>query len=447
MMKNVLMITYLFPPAGGTGAVRVTKFAKYLPAFGWKPIVLTSYDTGISLDLSALEDLHEDVCVHRVSGLMPEQRAKQYETSLGNGNEPQKGATLTNNKIKTKLQGWLKLFIKDYLLIPDSAVLWVPTAILKGLSLINQYDIQAIYANGGPWSVHLVGYALKKLTGKPLVLDFRDPWAAGSGWSSKWRARVEGYLERKVVENASKVITVTPPILHDFVKRYPKSNGNFVLITNGFDEMDFKQRCDSQVSKRNNVNEVFSIIYTGTIKGTSASPRHFLLAVKRLIEASVIDKNQIQVRFVGKTYKDSYGKDLCEYVKDYKLEKIVRFDGFIPRNEVARIQTEADVLLLFINQSPVEGGPLSGKIYEYTAARRPVLALVPRNSAAIVNYLKSTGVGIWAAMDDIDDIASKVKLLYETKGSFLRRNEQEIAKYSRKVLTKQLAHVLDACVR
>lgn len=172
------------------------------------------------------------------------------------------------------------------------------------------------------------------MTGKPLVLDFRDPWAAGSGWSSKWRARVEGYLERKVVENASKVITVTPPILHDFVKRYPKSNGNFVLITNGFDEMDFKQRCDSQVSKRNNVNEVFSIIYTGTIKGTSASPRHFLLAVKRLIEASVIDKNQIQVRFVGKTYKDSYGKDLCEYVEAWQsveslLATVKRYGGCI----------------------------------------------------------------------------------------------------------------------
>lgn len=453
-MKNLLMIAYLFPPAGGTGSVRVTKFAKYLPTFGWKPIVLTSYDTGISPDLSTLEDLHEDVSIYRVSGLASRQHARQYRKKLLNAgysrserNVPQMDIP-NKNGIKAKFLLWLKSLIKDYLLIPDHAILWTLNAVLKGLSLIKRCDIKAIYATGGPWSSHLVGYILGKLTGKPLVLDFRDIWALGppGGWSSKWRAQFEGYLERKVVENADGVITVSSPLLHDFIRRYPGSNGNFVLITNGFDEMDFEKYRDFQASENNDVDRLFSITYTGTMK-PEKSPRDFLLAIKNLIETSVISEDRVRLRFAGKMYRDLYGKILHEYIKNYKLENITQIDGFIPRKEVARIQTEADVLLLFIDRDQTEGGPMSGKVYEYTAARRPILALVPPNSAAIVNYLKATGAGIWAAIDDVDDIMSKLRLLYETRGSFLKRNEQEIAKYSRKALTEQLAEVLDSCVQ
>jgi len=456
-MKNLLMIAYLFPPAGGTGSVRITKFAKYLPEFGWKPIVLTSYDMGISLDLSTLDDIHDDVSIYRVPGLEPRQHARQYRKKLLNAgysrlerNVPHQMNIPTKDGIKAKLFQWLRAFAKDYLLIPDHAILWMPSAILKGLSLIRQHNIQVIHVTGGPWSSHLVGYVLSKLTGKSLVLDFRDPWALGppGGWSNKLRGRYEGYLERKVVESADKVITVTSQLLHDFVERYPGLSRNFILITNGFDETDFEQYFDSWAHKSGDANAVFSIACTGTIR-PSSSPKYFLLAIKRLIESSVISKDKIQLRFAGKIYRDIYDKYLYDYIKSYNLEKIARIDGFIPREEVTQIQFEADVLLLLmlISSSPIKGGPMANRIYEYTATRRPILALVPPNSSAIINYIRDTGVGVWAALDDVDDIASKVKLLYETRGSFLKRNEQEIAKYSRKVLTEQLAKVLDSCIR
>ncbi len=448
-MKNVLMVAYLFPPAGGTGTVRVTKFSKYLPTFGWKPIILTSYDTGISPDLSTLEDLREEVCINRVSGLALRQYARQYKRSIEAVSiDRQRVSHPTSDRLKSGLHRWLKSFVKNCIMIPDYAVPWTPNAVLRGLSLIRRYNVQAIYSTGGPWSPHLVGCALKKLTGRPLILDFRDYWALGppGGWPSEWRAMVERYLEKRVVESADKVISVCPGIINDFAKRYSELERDLVLITNGFDEMDFEQYHSSQSSKYNNEKKNLSIVYTGTLK-SSASPKHFFLAIKHLIETSVVGEDQIQVQFAGKIHKDSYGKYPFEYIEDYGLETIVRFNGFIPRKEVAQLQTEADILLLFIDQIPIEGGPLSGKIFEYTAARRPVLALVPPNSAGIVSYLRATGVGIWVAMDDVSGIASKVKLLYETRGSLLKRNEQEIAKYSRKFLTGKLAKVFDTCIR
>lgn len=446
-MKNLLIISYLFPPAGGTGTVRVSKFCKYLAAFGWTPVVLTSYDTGNLMDPSSLKDISNNTYIFRAPGILVRQFVRQHKMV----SDRKIGKTALNQStdkvIKTKFYKTLKSFIFNYFIIPDIDIFWAPFAVLKGFSLVRRFGIQAVFATGPSWSSMIVGYIIKKLTDIPLILDFRDSWALGLGlgWRCKWRGRIEGYLESKIVRCADKTIAVTSELLRDFHKRYPDITEKFVLITNGFDEADFSEINIPMAENSNSSREFFLITHTGTIK-SSASPKHFLLAIRKLLDNSIISEKQIRIRFVGKIHKDLYGKYVYDYIRDYELENIVQINGFVPRGEIPKIQKESDLLIVFIDQDPTPGGPMSGKIYEYTAAYRPVLALVPENSTGIIDYLNKTGIGIWANFEDVNEISEKIKLLYETKGKFLKRNQEEITKYSRKHLTYQLAMVLDSCL-
>ena len=269
-MKKVLLIAYIFPPLGGGGVQRTLKFVKYLPQFGWKPYVLTPKNPtwgGADYDESLLADIPymaEIVKTHNPeSGNLMKDFMKHFapqkfsffnRTKISNSksvmDSPHNRQNTNRLSVqmdegrqsnKVNLRSWLKIWSKP---LPDSKFDWIPFAVKKGIEIIEKEKINVIYSTSPPNTDHIIGLLLKKVTQKPWVADFRDPWLP---WqlmetleSMSIRNQIERILEKAVIKNADYVIDISEPITQIHKENFPQYLANKVItITNGYDPDDF----------------------------------------------------------------------------------------------------------------------------------------------------------------------------------------------------------------
>ena len=240
-MQKVLMIAHYFPPYGGGGVQRTLKFVKYLPEFNWQPIVLAAKETReTAFDYTLCDEIPDNVKVYRTRPLLRIDRFEKgaaAKLSPSNLASSRKAESFTRNMLK---RFWK--FIREYILIPDREITWALPAVIEGLNVIAKEKVDVIYTTSPPHSCHLTGFILRKLTGKPWIIDFRDPWTQRHIPSV--RARIhkhEQYLEYRVLKLAGKVIANTPLNEQDLVSKYGAVVSNKVVtITNGYDSTDFR---------------------------------------------------------------------------------------------------------------------------------------------------------------------------------------------------------------
>ena len=252
-MRRVLIITYYWPPSGGSGVQRWVKFAKYLPKEGWQPVIYTPQNpelTTIDKTLSSEIPPEAEIVKRKIFepyGIYRKLMGKNSSTDL---------KTLTSagsdggevNPINGGGKSWkqrLSLYIRGNFFIPDPRVLWVRPSVRFLKSYLKDHPVDVIVSTGPPQSMHLIGLALSKETGIPWVADFRDPWTKmfyfkHLGLTPKSEAK-HHELEKKVLDGASRIISVSPMVQEDFRKM---TSTPVELITNGFDEDDFNHRVD-----------------------------------------------------------------------------------------------------------------------------------------------------------------------------------------------------------
>ncbi|KPL02135.1 MAG: hypothetical protein AMJ73_09210, partial [candidate division Zixibacteria bacterium SM1_73] len=202
--RKVLLITYYFPPMGMGGVQRTSKFAKYLPGFGWTPFVLTVKDVHYwAEDPSLLEELPPEVKVIRTGSFDPLRISFKLK-SLFKKRKQRNKYVKESTAQRSKLSSWL--------FFPDSKIGWVPFALLSGLNLIRKERIDLIFTTSPPPSLHLVGYLLKLLTGKPWVVDFRDPWTGYKFeiFPTRLHLFLKNQLVRLIIKNADRIISANP---------------------------------------------------------------------------------------------------------------------------------------------------------------------------------------------------------------------------------------------
>lgn len=437
MKKKVLIITYYFPPINRGGIIRTLKFVKYLPSYRWNSIVLTSSDEFCDpsvYDSSLLNEVPSDTKICRVGSLNPvnfiNQRQKQ--------DDEEKNRDLYGNKSFQQEQLVKRLFksiykIINYILIPDANILWAFPAIIKAKKLVQTDDISLIYTTSPNHSTHLIGYVLKKVTGIPWVADFRDGWTENPLFktSYKIRASIEKYMERKVLESADKIICATEPIAcelksaHTFIE-----STKFIVITNGFDLDDFK-------NINNNESTRFTITYTGKLDNIK-TPNYFIKALKQLADEHKELKQKMQVFFVG-----SFPENSKYRIKELHIENIIRPVGYVSHRESVRYQLQTDVLLLILFEEEDGSAVHPGKLFEYIAAKKPILALTPKGITA--DIIKSEGLGKVVPSRDIDAIKDAIYEMYlqYKQGTLELKNAKSYEKFERKELTRQLAKVFD----
>lgn len=407
-MKKVLLVAYHFPPLSGGGVFRTLKFTKYLPEFGYQPHVLTVKNPRErTKDVTLLRELPAEATVHRTFS---------FEHRI------------------LRLPRLLNINLK-WFYIPEDNIGWLPFAVWHGQKIIRKENINVVFATAPLFTSFLIGALLKKKTGKPLVVDYRDPWTQNIfiKYPTELHRKIEEKLEKFVLETADHVIVTAEPMKHKLIEKYPFTEGKIETITNGFDPEDFKNLTGRKDRKK------FVITYAGSLYGLRTG-RQFFKALKELIEEKPELQTQIQVLFAG-----HHSRQAKLLIEEFGLEHVIIFLGYKSHQETLKLMTNADVLLLIMSSQEVSDaktGPLAipGKIFEYLGAKRPILAIAPSGTAA--DIISSTKTGVVVPPQNTSVIAQTIfKLFQDWKNGTLEVAESDISKYERKVLTQKLAKV------
>jgi len=441
-MKKILMIAYEYPPVGGIGVQRILKFTKYLPKYGWKPIVLTVRNPVAKVfDPLLTTEISPKVEVYRTSSLEPQKICRTAERAGKKILSILDKVLRTNKLVEAFHWRFERLIPKGYnnsfFFIPDRDIGWFPFAVLKGWEIIERRKVERIFTTGPPHSTHMIGLALKIICDRPWVADFRDPWTEYIHWfpPTVVHRKFGEFMERIVIEYADKIISVVDYMTRDFIDKYPQiDREKFITIPNGFDTEDYKVAIPKKDSK-------FTITYTGTFWGYHSyiTPHYFLRALRELLNEKKWLEEDIRVVFVG-NFSNYYKKR----VKDLFLDNIVLWPGFVSHRESIAYILSSDVLLLIVGTGKGSDRIFTGKVFEYLGAKRPILGLVVPNGVA-ARLIRETRSGIIVPPEDIEAIKRAIYDLYlrYKKGNLYSSFEWKgIQKYEREKLTEKLASLL-----
>lgn len=413
-MKKVLMVAHQFPPVGGSGVQRSAKFAKYLPLYGWEPVVLTR-DKGkmVLRDESLLKELPEDMEIIRTPA---------YDLTV---------LPWVFSKVGK--------FIAWKILIPDGEVLWMKKAVRTCLERIEEGDIDVLYTTSSPYSDHLLGLEVKKHYPDLFWLtDFRDEWTNNPYFSHRIsRMKKEREMEKEVLKRADVLVTNTPIMKENFVRLNPGLDleARMHVIPNGFDTEDFEN-----LGHKKTKNSQFTITYTGALYGRR-KPDLVLEAVGNLVRRGKIQKDRIRIRFIG-----SFKHDVLEnLINKNGLDGSVDTISYMEHDECIENMMASDAMLLIEGGGPGSEAFYTGKIFEYIQTNNPILAAIPENGAAAM-LIRNTRTGIVCDWADVEAIEKGFLEMYESweKGEcIIDPNFEEIARYDRKALTKDLAELFN----
>ncbi len=429
-MKKVLIITYYWPPAGGAGVQRALKFVKYLPQFGWQPIVLTVQNPDSPVeDKSLAADIPNECKVYKTKSLEPFEIYKKFIGKSKNKKIPADVLLKKENaSIKEKLAQWIRV----NLFIPDAKIGWKYFAVKEGIKIVNKENIDIIFSTSPPQTAGLIARSIAEKTNKKWIADFRDPWMEIVYYQNIKRSAFTKFfdakLEEKVLSSADGIVSISKGLI-DLLKT--KANNKFCLIPNGYDESDFEE---IQQEK----NTEFTIAYTGSMSDNRV-PYPLLQALKRIIYNDGI--KDIKLRIVGRATPRLTGLINKEGLGNYFI-----FTSFLPHKESTKILQGSDALLLVIDDVPDNEGFLTGKIFEYLGCKKPVFAIGPVNGDAN-KILQETNSGEMVDYKDNEGAYRLLKQLYEDWKTNTSRFTFKVEQFSRKNLTKKLVQVFEETVK
>jgi len=375
---KVLLVTMYFPPAGGGGVQRPLKLAQYLPALGIETHVLAPDDPKW-VHRDAELRVPTQAWVHRVRYVGPRARKPAEELRAAEGLE----RALVQAQVTARR-----------LLVPDASVTWNLTAIPAAIRIVRREKIDAVITTSPPGSIHLVGAAVQKATGARWLADLRDPIVAhphrrSDTTATRARQAANEQVARLVARRADAVSCVSEAIADEVRALDPR--GIVRTIANGCDFDDF-------AGLEYAPGQRFRITHAGSFFG-KRDPRPFLQA----FHASGLDA---VARFVG----DFRSSDR-EWAESLDLGDRLELIEYLPRSESLRLQRDSEALLLLVPDAGGRGrGVLSGKVFEYLAAGRPILAVVPPDGAA-AELIRETRAGMVVAPDDVDGIRVALEVL------------------------------------
>ena len=428
-MKKVLIITYYWPPSGGSGVQRWLKFVKYFEEFGITPVVYTVDNPDYTiLDDTLKRDIPSGVEVLKHPIWEPYNVAKFLSKKKSNS------ASMGFLTKKKSIGGKITNYIRANYFIPDARIFWVKPSVkfLKNYLATNHVD--AIVSSGPPHSLHLIALELKKELGIPWLSDFRDPWTDIDYLHqlplSQKSIRKHDRLEKEVLHNSDAVVVVGETMRQNFLPE----NKNTIVITNGYD-----QNISESVSKVKR-DKKFSITHIG-LMNEDRNPSTLWKVLSQLCAEDKEFSDDLTIRLIGKV-----SELVLSEIERYGLSKNFELIEYLPHEEVLEYQKKSQVLLLALNNVASAKGIITGKIFEYLISKRPIIAIAPTDGdlAEIIQETKSGSVV------DFDDAASlKIvieKLYFSYKSDSLELNSENVSQFHRKQLTEKMAQVLKSII-
>ena len=430
-MKRVLIITYYWPPSGGSGVQRWLKMSKYLPENGWQPVIYTAEDAEYPVEDPSLEqDVAPEAEVIRRPIVEPYTFYKKF---LGMKKGEKVKAGFINEGVKKS--GWkesLSIWLRGNLFIPDARCWWIKPSVRYLSKYLKDHPVDAMISTGPPHSMHLIAKALHKKFNITWVADFRDPWTDVFYFDSlkltKCSVKKHKKLENQVIMEADKVVTVS---WHGAADMKALGATNVDVITNGYDE-ECAQNGNQIVD-----NKQFTVSYTGVLLPNES----FVIwdAFKEVCDENVEFAKLLKINLIG-----HIDASVREYISAKGLNAKVNNIEYMQHSQVLEYQRKSDLLLLLIPRAKKAECIMTGKLFEYLAAGRPVLAVGPADGDA-AKVLSETDCGATADYDDKSKMKSIIIDYYNKciDNQRIKINKNEVEKYSRRNLAKEYATILD----
>ncbi|MBM7421392.1 MULTISPECIES: glycosyl transferase family 1 [Chryseobacterium] len=426
--KKILIITYYWPPAGGPGVQRWLKFAKYLPEFGWKPIIYTPENPSYPLlDESLMNDVPEDLEIVRTKIWEPYQLAEK----LNKSNKKFKAGQFdvgNNQSWKSKLSIW----VRGNFFIPDARVFWVnpSTQFLEQYLKIN--NIETIVTSGPPHSMHLIGLNLKKkFPDLKWIADFRDPWTEISYYKHLKLTNRSDKKHRSLESEVFKNADITLATSYTDAENFRKNGANAFCITNGFDETD----ASTSLSMTEKASK-FTLSYIGVLEQLR-NPENLWKALDNLVKANSDFAENFNLKFVGRI-----DDKILEVIEKSSLKDHIQNLGYVSHDKAVDEMAKSSLLLITNFPNDSSKGIIPGKIFEYLATGKQILSFGP-NEADVAKILDETKAGKHFRYNDSKEIEDFILEKFELwKNGNLLENTQNIEQFSRRNLTKQLSEIL-----
>ncbi len=420
---------------GMGGTQRAAKFARYLPQFGWQPYIITVKTVQYyAQDATLLQDLNH-VPIYRTGSLDPLRLLALWEKRK-NPSKKIKNSNPTTTYQKKSVLKFLNELVGGWLFIPDSKILWLPFAFWQAVKIIRHEKIQVVFTTSPPQSVHLLGKWLKFFCGVKWIADFRDEWTGGESQPcpTKFHTFINRRLEKRVLQSADRVLAICEKLAHNLHKKAGDDPQKYMTLMNGFDKADFQ--FDSAVEQ----NRKFTILHGGSLSKVS-NPEPFLAAVSQLFEQKPEFKSQIQLQFVG---TDIFGQ-LPPLLEKYHLKRQVEVENYLPHREAIRRMMQAHVLLLIVIKKGREE-IITGKVFEYLASGRRILAIIPEGELAAI--IRETSAGTIVSHQDIQQITWAINEYYEQFKTLKIQNKpaESVYRFERENLTATLSIILNSLI-
>ena len=425
--KKVLILTYYWPPSGGTGVQRWLHFSRYLQALGWDPIIYTPSNPEPPVqDESLLAFVPRDIHVIKRDIWEPTQL---YLKLTGNaGKQLHTGFLQEKSGAKPGFIKRCSMWMRANFFIPDAKMAWIKPSTKYLTAFLEEQEVAAIISTGPPHSLHLIARNLKRKTNLPWIADFRDPWTQIDWFEqlplTNWGLRLHQKLEQSVLKEADQLVVVSRDMQLQMTQLCGRKP---VIISNGFAPEDFEGFEKKQ-------DPYFTILHTGSIN-KDRNPTALWSSLSNYAKSNPAFAEKLRIRLIG-------ALDAC--VKDdlaaHDLLQYTHFENFVPHERVLEELASCSLLLLPLNNVKSQKGIVTGKLFEYLASQQPILAIGPKDgdAAAILNEQEGT------LMIDFDTEVPWLEVIQMAQQPIDRT--QTLSPYSREELAKEMHALLSGLV-
>ena len=423
--KKVLIITYYWPPAGGSGVQRWLKFSKYLRDFEIEPVIYTIDNPSYPiLDKSSESEIPKDLEILKQAIFEPNSMLSFF----GRNNKKESAGFLNPNPT---FLGKIVQYIRANYFIPDARKFWIQPSVNFLSNYLEKNHIDAIITTGPPHSMHIIGLELKKKLGIKWISDFRDPWTEIDYFQqlplTKKATKKHQDLEQEVLIKSDMVVVVGETMKEKFLQHTKRIE----VLTNGFDTIE-----DLSTQK---LDEKFSITHVG-LMNSDRNPTILWEVLNEISNTNLNFKNDLRIKLIGKL-DDAVIQDLKVF--DHNTIETI---PYLDHKDISKYQASSQILLLSINEVPSAKGIITGKIFEYLQAKRPILAIGPEDGDAAM-ILKNTNAGTIVGFKNKTALKATILNLYKDyKEGVLFVKSINIEQYHRKNITSQLAEVIKKVV-
>lgn len=417
-MKNVLFISYYWPPSGKASLQWPLKIIKHLPSFGWMPSVLTvDEDTFSQKDYTFLDEIPNEVKVLTAKSYEP---FNIYKKITGKKKDEQLIASETISKQNKNFTHRLSVWARMNLFIPDARIGWYFPSLKAGTQYLRQEKIDAIVSIGPPHTTHLVGKKLSSKFNISHIPVFIDPWVDISYYKNFKRTKItldiDNHLEKSVLKNAATVVFVTETMKEDYVKKYPSIRNKSHVLYWGYSEEDFDLLTHS-IAKE---SEDEILLHAGNIFDYQ-NPKQFWKTLKNEID----NGKKIKIKFIG-----TVAPEIKKSIADSGLTPHTEFKGFLPYKEMLQEMLNANYLLV----CATEPRHVPGKLFEYLRAGKPIIAFGDNNEE-VKNILAQANAGMMFGYSESGEE-------FFNKSTSFQTNQEYIKRFDRKNISQTIEEIL-----